>query len=196
MASEDTSARILEAARSCLLADGYAAMSTRKVAVAADVPLSQIHYHFGSKDALILQLLHIENVDLVDRQAEMFEQDLPLWKRWDLACDFLDQDLDSGYVRVLQEMMAAGWSSDAIAGEVTTMLNAWSDVLTKVAREARDAGIDLGPFEPEEITALVGSSFLGAESMILLGVEGDRFPLRRALRRVGEMIRAAEEQTP
>ena len=27
------------------------------------------------------------------------------------ACDFLEDDLDSGYVRVLQEMIAAGWSN-------------------------------------------------------------------------------------
>jgi AcrR family transcriptional regulator len=40
---------IIDAARSRLLADGYAGLSTRKVAEEAGVPLSQLHYHFGSK---------------------------------------------------------------------------------------------------------------------------------------------------
>ena len=40
-----------------LLADGYAGLSTRKVAEEAGVPLSQLHYHFGSKGGLILALL-------------------------------------------------------------------------------------------------------------------------------------------
>ena len=52
--------KIIDAARACLLADGYAAMSTRKVAEKAGVPLSQIHYHFGSKDDLILGLLRAD----------------------------------------------------------------------------------------------------------------------------------------
>ena len=43
-----TSQLILDAARTRLLADGYARLSTRKVAQEAGVPLSQVHYHFGS----------------------------------------------------------------------------------------------------------------------------------------------------
>ena len=53
----DTHTLILEAARRRLLADGYAGLSTRKVADEARVPLSQLHYHFGSKQGLILALL-------------------------------------------------------------------------------------------------------------------------------------------
>ena len=56
-AATDTRTAILEAARSRLLADGYAGLSTRKVADEAGVPLSQLHYHFGSKSGLILELL-------------------------------------------------------------------------------------------------------------------------------------------
>ena len=44
-----TATAILDAACDCLLADGYAGLSTRKVAQLAGVPLSQVHYHFGSK---------------------------------------------------------------------------------------------------------------------------------------------------
>jgi len=40
----------------------------------------------------------------------MYAEDLPLWQRYERACDFLEDDLDSGYVRVLQEMVAANWS--------------------------------------------------------------------------------------
>ncbi|HEY8557517.1 MAG TPA: TetR family transcriptional regulator, partial [Actinomycetes bacterium] len=50
----DTRTLILDAARSRLLADGYAGLSTRKVAEEAGVPVSQLHYHFGSKQGLIL----------------------------------------------------------------------------------------------------------------------------------------------
>ncbi|MDQ3466431.1 MAG: TetR/AcrR family transcriptional regulator, partial [Actinomycetota bacterium] len=64
----NTSDAILDATRSRLLADGYANLSTRKVAVEAGVPLSQLHYHFGSKNGLILALLETENRRRLDRQ--------------------------------------------------------------------------------------------------------------------------------
>src|SRR5213592_1068661 len=99
---------IIEAARRRLLADGYAGLSTRKVADEAGVPLSQLHYYFGSKGGLILALFE------EDRQRRMYAEDAPLWQRYERACDFLEDDLDSGYVRVLQEMVAAGWSNDDI----------------------------------------------------------------------------------
>jgi AcrR family transcriptional regulator len=52
-----TRSLILEAGRRQLLAAGYAGMSTRKVAQEAGVPVSQLNYHFGSKQGLILTLL-------------------------------------------------------------------------------------------------------------------------------------------
>src|SRR4029079_15118435 len=55
----------LAAAGASLLADGYANLSTRAVAEAADVPLSQIHYHFGSKQQLIVAVLAAENARLL-----------------------------------------------------------------------------------------------------------------------------------
>ena len=95
-ATADTRSGILEAARSAILADGYAALSTRRVADLAGVPLSQIHYHFGSKRQLVLAVLAAENERLLERQAEMYDAPDPLWVRWDRACDFLDADLRSG----------------------------------------------------------------------------------------------------
>jgi AcrR family transcriptional regulator len=195
MAKTDTSDRILEAARECLLADGYAALSTRKVAVQADVPLSQIHYHFGSKDRLILALLRSENDSLLDRQSEMFALNIPLWERWDLACDFLDEDLESGYVRVLHEMMAAGWSSEIIGAEMRLMLVGWNRVLREPVERAEADGMSFAPLSALGIAALTAAVFLGAEEMILLGLEDEIMPLRDALRQIGQVMKQLEEGT-
>ncbi len=186
--------RILVAAREVVLESGFAALSTRAVADRARVPLSQIHYHFGSKEQMILAMLREENDSLVKRQAEMFALDLPLAERWNRACDYLDDDLDSGYVRVLQEMIAAGWSSIELSDAVDEVLTAWSGVLTDVVGRGRSAGADFGPFETAEIVALVVSAFLGAESLILLGLDRDQLPVRSALRRVGDALVALESR--
>lgn len=80
-ATADTRATILRAARDCILAEGYGSLSTRRVADTAGVPLSQIHYHYGSKQQLVLAVLADQNARLLDRQREMFDSPEPLWVR-------------------------------------------------------------------------------------------------------------------
>jgi AcrR family transcriptional regulator len=188
----DTHTLILDAARSRLLVDGYAGLSTRKVAEEAAVPVSQLNYHFGSKQGLILALFEEENQRRLDRQRSMYAEDLPLWQRYERACDFLEDDLDSGYVRVLQEMVAAGWSNAELGAAVRELLGGWVALLTEVAREAERRHGSLGPFTAEELATLVASAFYGSEALLLLGFDREVLPIRSALRRVGVMIRRLE----
>lgn len=193
MSAPDTKNDILFAAKAALMETGYAGLSTRRVAEAAGVPLSQIHYHFGSRHNLVLALLEWENQRLIDRQSGMFRSDMPLWKQWEQACDYLEDDLASGYVRLLQEMTAAGWTDADLANAVRKILASWFDLLTDTAAEAEQRFGNLGPFTPAEIAVLAGVAFLGAEELILLGFEENDLPARGALRRVGAMLRAFEE---
>ena len=164
----ETRARLIEAAGECLLAGGYANLSTRRVAQRAGVPLSQIHYHFGGIQGLVLALLARQNEQLLERQQSMYGADVPLFIRYEQACTFLEDDLASGYVRMLQEMTAAGWTDKAIGVEVTKLLRGWFDLLERVVTEAADEIGDLGPFTPRSIATLVGLGFIGGESMLLL----------------------------
>jgi AcrR family transcriptional regulator len=192
-AAADTRSAILTAARERLLADGYANLSTRAVAEAAEVPLSQIHYHYGSKLQLIRAVLAAENERLLDRQRSMFDTPEPLWVRWELACDFLETDVASGYVRILQEMIAAGWSDAEVAASVRDMVGGWYRLLAEVARREQEQGVDLFGFTPDEVAALMATPFLGAEELILLGVREESLPVRSALRKVGVILRRIGE---
>src|SRR5229473_1045265 len=92
----ETSTTLLEAAKKVLRQNGYAGLSTRDVAAAAGVPLSQIHYHFGSKQGMVLALFEYLNAQLLDRQNAMFgDASLKLSEQWDRACDYLDDDIAS-----------------------------------------------------------------------------------------------------
>ena len=190
---QDTRLRILAAAKDALLDVGYANLSTRGIAETAGVPLSQIHYHFGSKQNLMLLVLDMENQQRLGRQAAMYQSNLPLWKQWQQACDFFDEDLESGYVRVLMEMTAAGWSNPEIADAVSNQIRGWFGLLAEVAQRAAERFGSLGPFTPEELAALAGLPFLGAEAVILLGLDESKIAARPALRKIGELLRMIEE---
>lgn len=189
----DTGATLLAAAKKVLRKGGYSALSTRDVATAAGVPLSQIHYHFGSKDGMMLALFEYLNDELLHRQQAMFGNPaLKLSEQWELACAYLDEDLASGYVRVLQELWAAGYSNPQIAKVVRAGILRWQDLLTITARKAEARFGSFAGLAPEDVAALVGAAFIGGEAYILLGAETRELPMRKALRNVGELIRRLE----
>ena len=192
-AKVETHIVVLEAAKKVLRQNGYAKLSTRDVAAAAGVPLSQIHYHFGSKQGMVLALFEHLNSQLLDRQDAMFhDSTLTLSQQWDRACDYLDEDIASGYVRVLQELIAASWADSPVAKVIQAGLMGWFKLLVELARRAEREFGGLGPFKAEEVAALVGGAFIGAESQYLLGLEKKGVPIRQSLRRFGDLIRMME----
>jgi AcrR family transcriptional regulator len=190
---EGTRSTILDAAKQVLRENGYSGFSTRDVALAAGVPLSQIHYHFGSKQGLVAAMFEYQNAQLLHRQEELYaDPSMPLWAQWERACDYLDEDLKSGYVRALMELWAAGWSDQDVAKLVRDAITGWMDLLTDVARRAEKKMGQFGPFSAEDISALVGAAFIGAEAYLLLDFDAKRVPIRRALRRFGVLIKQRE----
>jgi AcrR family transcriptional regulator len=189
----ETSTTLLVAAKKVLRQKGYAGLSTRDVAAAAGVPLSQIHYHFGSMQGLVLALFEYLNAQLLDRQQAMFGNPaLKISEQWDLACQYLDDDIASGYVRVLQELVAASWADAEVAKAIRAGIVGWVELIVGVARRAERELGGLGPFSPQEAAALIANAFIGAESLYLLGFEKKGSPVRQALRRIGDLIRIAE----
>lgn len=189
---------LLEAAKQVLRSRGYAAVSTREVAAAAGVPLSQIHYHFGSKQGLLLALFEYLDTQLLGRQQALYaDTSLSLADQWDRACAYLDDDLASGYVRVMHELVAAGWADPAVGDVVRKSLGHWISLVIELARRFEQAHGPLGPLSAEDVGALVSNAFIGAESLVLTGLDQDgRIPLRASLRRVGALIRSLERKEP
>jgi hypothetical protein len=145
---------------------------------------------------MVLALFAYLNAQLLDRQDAMFSNPtLKLSEQWDLACDYLDEDIASGYVRVLQELIAAGFADAEVARVVRDGLIGWFNLIAGLARRAeRDFGA-LGPFSAQEAAAMVGIAFIGVESLYLIGAENNGVPVRQALRRFGDLIRSAEAQS-
>src|SRR5690349_12684177 len=54
----DTKEKILDTAEQLFSEQGYAATSLRQIIAKAEVNLAAIHYHFGSKEELLDELVH------------------------------------------------------------------------------------------------------------------------------------------
>ncbi|MEA2545007.1 MAG: hypothetical protein QOI09_280 [Chloroflexota bacterium] len=190
---QSTVARILDAARDCLGESGFAAFSTRAVAERAEVPLSQIHYHFRSKQQLLLRVLEQENEALVSRQRAMFEGPGSFAEKWDRACDYLESDIGSGYVRRLHELFGQAYADPVVAVELRGMVMGWQSAIADLVRRSlRPETLARVGLSPEAFAALAGAAFLGAESAILIGMGESQAPSRQGLRQVGRWIAVLE----
>jgi AcrR family transcriptional regulator len=189
---EATRRRIVDAARDVLLERGHGGASTRAVADEAGVRLSLVHYHFGGKQGLLLEVLERENELLVKRQQKLYAAPGPLAEKWRTACDFLDEDIRSGYVRVLWELWAAGLVDETLAAGWRDAMGAWRRLLESVfAAWAEELEIEL-PLSPRALSTLLSNLFQGIEIELLAGVPEQDAPHGEVLEALGVLIERAE----
>jgi AcrR family transcriptional regulator len=189
---EATRRRIVDAARDVLLERGHGGASTRAVADEAGVRLSLVHYHFGGKQGLLLEVLERENELLLKRQQKLYAAPGPLAEKWRTACDFLDEDIRSGYVRVLWELWAAGLADETLAAGWRDAMGAWRRLLESVfAAWAEELEIEL-PLSPRALSTLLSNLFQGIEIELLAGVPEQDAPHGEVLEALGVLIERAE----
>jgi AcrR family transcriptional regulator len=190
-----TRAQLLAAAADILREQGYSATTMRAVADRAGARLSLVHYHFGSKQGLLVAVLEDLTERLLERQQAMFADERPFAEQWRTACDYLREDIRSGYVRILWELWAAGLADPALAERWRATQRGWRELI--VARlerlETEQSAIEL-PMRPRALAALIGNLFEGAEAEILAGIPEHESPHLEALEACAALITRAEQQ--
>ena len=164
---------ILGATLRRLNADGYARLNLRDIALEAGVNHGLINYHFGSKQQLVLAVLDAANRRLIERQQSMYAEPATVADKWQQACDFYQDDLRSGFVRLLMELMAASFSDDTLRAEFLPRLLAWHRVVDDAVAEAIAAHRLALPVSARAIGAWISCFWVGMEAEMTLGV-GER----------------------
>ena len=171
---------MLEVAKKVVRQSGYSKLSARDVAAAAGRLSAKFIITSVPSKAWCWRCSNISmrNCSIV-RASCSDDVTLKVSEQWEGACDYLDEDIASGYVRILQELIAANWADPAIGKVVRAGLLGWSDAVRSLAWRAERELRGLGPFSSEELGALIGSAFLGAERTYLLGLEREGSPRAR-----------------
>jgi AcrR family transcriptional regulator len=78
---------ILDAAESLMLAQGYAAVTSRRVAAGAGVNSALVYYYFDTMDGLFVALFQRGADRSFDRLAEVLSSPQPLWRFWEFIHD-------------------------------------------------------------------------------------------------------------
>jgi AcrR family transcriptional regulator len=187
-----TRSQILEAARRRLCEVGYGRLNVRDIAADAGVNHALIGYHFQGKRQLVLAVLDDANKRLLERQTRMYRNEGSAGQKWQQACDFYDEDIASGYVRLMMELMAASFNDEALRREFLPRLLAWNRVIEDaVAGFVEQYELDL-PISVQAITAWIVWFWIGVEASMTLGVPEEQGHQREALEAVATLLRRIE----
>jgi AcrR family transcriptional regulator len=126
-----TRTALLDAAADVMLEEGYAAVSTRRLAQRAGVNNGLVSYYFGTMDALFVELFRRGAERSLARLRQVLRSPQPLWALWELTHDFSSNALT-------MEFIALANHRKAIKAEIaeysrtfrTLQLDALSEVIT------------------------------------------------------------------
>jgi AcrR family transcriptional regulator len=188
----NTRASILDAARRRLISQGYANLSVRDIAADAGVNHALIGYHFSGKQQLVMAVLDDANAQLLDRQSRMYSDTASASEQWRQACDFYEEDLRSGFVKLLMELMGASFHDEALRREFTPRLLAWHGLVENAVQTfIESSGLQL-PVSARAISAWIGWFWTGMEASMALQIPEKQGHQKEALDAVAALLRHVE----
>lgn len=157
-----TRAAILDATEALMREEGYAAVTSRRIAERAGLKSQLVHYHFGTMDELFQEAFRRNERLYFERAMQLLRAKNPLRLMWKEQKSTEGMDIVAEYVaaanhrKVLQGELVQSWAR-------FRMLNT-----TAVAKYFADNEIDPGRFSPEVIAFLITavSNALIAESQL------------------------------
>src|SRR5919198_1985061 len=181
-AREIARAALLDAAERLLIDEGYAGITTRKVAERAGVNHGLVHYYFGSIEELLFQAMERFTARLLERQRALYESDLPFIEKWRTAMGFIDEDLEAGYPKIWAELHAVAWNRPQFQERIANVHVQWRQIFGDAVAKAKDE-LDFAatPFSPEAFVALVATFNAGLLLERLVGLDQGHAELLAAL---------------
>ena len=166
---ETATTALFDAAERLLVEDGYAGLTTRRVAAEAGVNHGLVHYYFGSMEELLLQVLERFTARMVERQTAMYEADVPFLDKWRTAMRWLEEDVQGGYPKVWWELQAMAWNHHGMRERLLRVDEEWRTLLRAAFGGALDEyGVD---FPLEATVSLVVAFNKGMQIEQLSGIE-------------------------
>lgn len=93
---------LLDAAEQLMLADGYVAVSSRRVAQQAGLKHQLVHYYFRTMDELFLAVFRRRGDQGLDEQARALTSPQPLWALWRFSTDPAGTALTTQFIAMAQ----------------------------------------------------------------------------------------------
>lgn len=164
--------RLVRAALKTLTQEGFVGTTARAIARTGKLNQALIFYHFGSVDRLLLAALDATSLDRLERYRNELAEISRVADLVEAMARLYKEDVLSGHVTAVQEMVAAGSSVPGLRQEVLARMDPWIVFAREViARITAGTVVEkLVPIDDLAFSAV--ALYFGIETITNLG--GDR----------------------
>lgn len=182
-----TKTLIVEAALETLKREGFSGTSARAIAATGGFNQALIFYHFGSVKDLLLAALDATSARRLEAYEAAVAEAETLEDLVQVAARIYQEDLASGHVTVLSEMIAGSLAHPDLGPEIAARIEPWVDfaegVVTRVLRDSPFATL----LPARDIAYAIVAFYLGLEQLS---------HLNGATNRGAPLFAAASQLTP
>jgi AcrR family transcriptional regulator len=166
-----TRQRIVNAALKTLKQEGFTGASARTIAKKGRFNPALIFYHFGSVNDLLLAALDETSRIRMARYRELIEGTETLPEVMEAAARLYQDDLRSGHITVLAEMIAGAASVPELGPQIVERIQPWIELTEEtIGRVIQGTPLEsIAP--PKESAFAIVSLYLGME--LLTHLQGD-----------------------
>lgn len=164
--SEDSQTRsqLVDVTERLMLRDGYAAVTSRRVAVEAGVTAPLIHYYFPTLDDLFVAVLRRRAEQQIRRQTRMLAGDEPLRALW-------RYHKDRKAAAFLTEFIGLANHRKSIRGELAAYAERFRQIeIAAIEQAVADRRIDLGGASAAAVHVLLATSSRGLVNEETIGM--------------------------
>lgn len=155
--------RIIEAAFQTLKEEGFAGTSARAIARRGNFNQALIFYHFGTLTDVLLAALDKTSADRMSRYREAIKGARTVDEKIATATRLYREDLSSGRITVISELVAGSLARPDLAEEVVARMEPWIDFAEGVIAELVGHSSFEGLFKPRTLAFAVVALYLGVD---------------------------------
>ena len=169
-----TKDRIIDAAFSTLKEEGFAGTSARAIARRGGFNQALIFYHFGTLNDLLLATLDKTSADRMSRYRDSIGRAVSVDEKIQTATRLYREDLVSGHITVISEMVAGSLARPDLGPEVVARMEPWIAFTEGVISEMLAGSMFENLVNPHTLAFAVVALYLGVDLLSHLDQDNSR----------------------
>jgi AcrR family transcriptional regulator len=169
-----TKGRIVDAAFQTLKEEGFAGTSARAIARRGGFNQALIFYHFGTLNDLLLATLDKSSSDRMSRYRDSIGKALNVDEKIQTATRLYREDLESGHITVISELVAGSLARPDLGPEVVARMEPWIEFAEGVITDLLAGSMFEGTIKPRTMAFAVVALYLGVDLLSHLDQDKSR----------------------
>jgi AcrR family transcriptional regulator len=169
-----TKERIIDAAFATLKEEGFAGTSARAIARRGGFNQALIFYHFGTLNDLLLATLDKTSADRMSRYRDSMGKATSVDDKIQTATRLYREDLVSGHITVISEMVAGSLARPDLGPEVVARMEPWIAFTEGVISDLLTGSIFESAVNPRTLAFAVVALYLGVDLLSHLDQDKSR----------------------